>query len=116
MKLFHYSESKYDELTPQHGSRRHNAESNDVATDSGVWLTENSDNAPLIGGWLPKYRHMVEVELNDPLLVEERKFSGPGISKIYLYKGSLIVKEVSDYIATNLVIIRNGKLIDANKT
>lgn len=115
MKLFHYSESKHAELTPQYGSRRHQAESNGVAIDSGVWLTDDSDNAPLIGGWLPKYRHMVEVEPNDPLLVEEQKFSGPGIPRTYLYKGLLAVQEVSDYIATNHVIIRDGEIIDANK-
>lgn len=68
MLLYHYSETSYKTLTPQSGDRRHLDEHKTATGHPGVWLTEDGVNPPIIGGWKPKFRHVVEVDEADKLL------------------------------------------------
>jgi hypothetical protein len=111
MKLFHYSESEHSELTPQNGSRRHAGETSPAIDEPAVWLTEDPINAPQIGGWIPKFRHTVDVDADDNQLLQDLKFSGPEIPKIYFYKGTLKVSEVTEYRAVGRIVIKDGKAI-----
>lgn len=111
MRLYHYSENKFSVLTPQIGNRRHTSEHYVAIAKAGVWLTEDSENPPYIGGWQPRFKHVVEVDESDPRLsldtsvtslekdwireigVLPQGFNNP---KRYFYEGDLTVVDVHD--------------------
>lgn len=109
MILYHYSEYELTEITPQDGPRRHDTEHNAARNRPGVWLIDDAINPPIIGGWVPKYRHAVEVSEDNPYLSYDqsvddlaaqyasltgRTVESFNLAKRYFYTGSLSVLEV----------------------
>jgi hypothetical protein len=114
MILYHFSDTCYpDELLPNVGSRRHEAEDSRAVGNPVVWLTDSTDRAPGIENQ-GCFRHEVEVDENDPNLFKdesEERLKG-GYQSEFPGRADSVRGMATSYFYTEPIKVKSVEQID----